>query len=225
MAAGSTPVLALDLVQARGKLFKILDRALSLLVMTGTGEELYDIPWCAIPGSMSAWRRRWVLEDPLARVDDPLQRTTPCARPGSTLLGKCRRRARPGAPCSDATAVRAACDQSSLRPHQALNFITQSRTIWSVTPPTFAASSGSRLRRNRRQRRSRCSRPILRPCGDLTIRAVVGRVEFASKDLPPLATAGSGTAVKGSPPLGSRLPELRYESAHEAEAWLQRDEG
>jgi hypothetical protein len=31
----------------------------------------------------------------------------------------------------------------------ALNFITQSRTIWSVTPPVFAALSGSRFRKSR----------------------------------------------------------------------------
>ena len=45
MAAGSRrSFLAPDLVQARGKAFKILDRALSLLVMTGTSREAYDIP-------------------------------------------------------------------------------------------------------------------------------------------------------------------------------------
>ena len=34
----------------------------------------------------------------------------------------------------------------------ALNFITQSRTIWSVTPPIFAASVRARAFVNRRQR-------------------------------------------------------------------------
>ena len=73
MAAGFDALLAPDLVQARGKaFFKILDRALSLLVMTGTSRELTishgaQFPAQCLLGDDDAE----FLEDPLAEVDDP----------------------------------------------------------------------------------------------------------------------------------------------------------
>ena len=72
MAAGSTPFSRPISSRRAGKLFKILDRALSLLVMTGTSRELTishgaQFPAQCLLGDDDAE----FLEDPLAEVDDP----------------------------------------------------------------------------------------------------------------------------------------------------------
>ena len=72
MAAGSTPFSRPISSRRAGKLFKILDRALSLRVMTGTSRELTishgaQFPAQCLLGDDDAE----FLEDPLAEVDDP----------------------------------------------------------------------------------------------------------------------------------------------------------
>src|ERR1700734_2763860 len=72
MAAGSPPFSRPISSRRAGKLFKILDRALSLLVVTGTSRELTishgaQFPAQCLLGDDDAE----FLEDPLAEVDDP----------------------------------------------------------------------------------------------------------------------------------------------------------
>ena len=117
--------------------FKILDRAFGLRVMAGTGREL-----TITHGAQSAAQRLLgdddaeFLEDPLAEVDDPPAHDPMHRRDRAALDYRGERRA--------VRAVKTGWLSGRLaviRPSGpwALNFSTQSRTIWSVTPPTLAA--------------------------------------------------------------------------------------
>ena len=132
---GLDALLLPDLVQARGKaLPKILDRALSLLVMTRTSREAYDIPWRAIPGSMSAWRRRRGIPRRSIGRGRRSASARRHARPGSGRSRVSLRRARLGARRFRRDGCPGGLQSISPSGPWALNFITQSRTIWSVTP-------------------------------------------------------------------------------------------
>ena len=96
----------------------------------------------------------------------------------------------------------------------ALNFITQSRTIWSVTPPIFAASVRTRAVVNRRQRQKPPGlRPILRPPrgGPHHPRIKISPKWNGHGEPPALATLNQTHADSRIPPPGPRLLRLRYQ--------------
>ena len=116
MAAGSTPFSRPISSRRAGKLFKILDRALSLWLMTGTSRELTISHGAQFPAQcLLGDDDVEFLEDPLAEVDDPPAHDAMHGRDRAAL--EYRGEARLGARRSDATAVRAACNQSALPAH------------------------------------------------------------------------------------------------------------
>ena len=139
MAAGSdAPSRARSRPGARESFFKILDRALSLLVMTGTSRELTISHGAQFPAQcLLGDDDTEFLEDPLAEIDDapthdPVNRRDRAALEYRASATRCAPFRRDGCPGG----------LRSISPSGpwALNFITQSRTICSVTPATFAAS-------------------------------------------------------------------------------------
>ena len=153
---------------ARESFFKNSSIAPSaLLVMTGTSREL-----TISHGVRNSWSQCLLgdddaefLEDPLAEVDDPPAHDASVHGRDRAALEYRGERGAVRAVQIPTVAVRAACNQSAASSGPwALNFITQSRTIWSVTPPIFRRLGPARAFVNRRQRQKPPGlRPILRP--------------------------------------------------------------
>ena len=119
--------------------FKILNRALGLRMMTLTGREL-----AIAHGAQFAAQRLLghddtkLLPNPATEIDDPPSHHAVYRRDRTALDDRGQRSSM--LIVQIAAAVPEPCGRSDRRGHAASTFSTQSRTIYIVTPPIFAAS-------------------------------------------------------------------------------------